>query len=30
MCQSVCVSVGLFEIYLKFLKTHYYEIPSDL
>ena len=29
MCQSVCVSMGLFAIHLKFLET-YYEFPSDL
>ena len=29
MCQSVCVSVGLFAIYLLFLKSHCYEVPSD-
>ena len=30
MCQSVCVSVGLFAIHFKFLKTHCYDVPSDL
>ena len=29
MCQSVCVPVGLFTVHLKFLKTCYYEVPSD-
>ena len=29
MC-SICVSVGLFAIYPKFLKSRYSEVPSDL
>ena len=28
MCHSVCVSVGLFAIHSKFLKTHCYDVPS--
>ena len=30
MCQSVCVSLGLFAVHLKFLKTCYDEVSSDL
>ena len=30
MCQLFCVSVGLFEIPLKFLKTRRYEVASAL
>ena len=30
ICQPICVSVGLFAIHAKFLKTCYYEIPRDL
>ena len=29
ICQPICVSVGLFAIHLKFLKTRYYEIPTQ-
>ena len=29
ICQSICVSVDLFAIHLKCLKTRYYEIPND-
>ena len=29
ICQPICVSVGLFTIHLKFLKTRYYEIPTQ-
>ena len=30
MCQWICVSVSLFAIHLKFLKTHCCEVPNDL